>query len=298
MAALPQRLRGRLAFLFLLLCLPALGGCSYTVTRLGQDCSGPGGYCPQTREVAGKTWRYAQLAQNVYWENGLTSTKPDDELYVLPEDLKERFASVDDKVGFAYSVFDRFEGDHLKEVVLVYRGTEGPKDWYYGTLLGQQAPRGLSIYRQVRHGLDEAGYADIPVSLTGHSLGGRIADHVLKKVEREDGALPETLHSYLFNPNAGGWALEKGLDGKTVHTSVSETADVAGWVRFAANDGRWDGYVIDCQSTIDPVASHFMRRLADCLTWIAALDSEAARKSVISNEIDPPVTAGIENKAL
>lgn len=282
------------AAIFLLLPLALLiGGCAQSVTRLPQTCSDEGGWCPSARDVAGHVWPYAQLAQNAYWQATGDRDEYLDRLYVLPPDFTERFASADDRYGYAYSLFDRFdEAGQLKEVVLAYRGTEGPKDWWHGTLLGRQGPRGLATYRQVRAALDAAGYVDIPIVLAGHSLGGRTADHVLKRIVREDGTLPATLSSYLFNANAGGAALaEPGDWSGPVHVSVSEAGEIAGWTRLVADDTRWDGYVIDCQTTVNPIAKHYMRRLADCLTWVAAIDDGDAARSVTVNAIDlPPVS--------
>lgn len=273
--------------------LPLLAaGCSHDITRLDRNCDE--GWCPEARQVARGTWQYAQLSQNAYWQEAEESDDYRYLPYVLAPELKERFASVDDRYGYAYSLFDRFdEAGNLREVVLVYRGTEGPKDWWHGTLLGRQGPRGLATYRQVRAGLDDAGYRGVPVALAGHSLGGRIADHVLKKLAREDGALPATLSSYMFNPNAGGAFLSPPTDWQVdraapVHVSVAEAGEIAGWVRVLADDRQWDGYVVDCQTTFSPIAKHYMRRLADCLTWIAALDDAEARTSVERNEIAPP----------
>lgn len=272
-----------------------LTGCAHDISRLSHDCPGKGGWCPEARRVAAAAWPYAQMAQNAYWQ-GAEESDGDyvDRLYVLPYDIRERFASVDDRYGYAYSIYDRIGADgRLAEVILAYRGTEGPKDWWHGTLLGRQGPRGLATYRQVREGLDRAGHGAVPVTLAGHSLGGRIADHVLERVEREDGALPPTLSSYLFNSNAGGddLTLPRGQD-RPFHTAISESGEIASMARAAALDGAWDGYVIDCQITIDPVRKHYMRRLADCLTWVAAIDSAEARLSVERNEILPPPVNG------
>ncbi|AKM10523.1 hypothetical protein [Croceicoccus naphthovorans] len=274
--------------------LLSLGACSHDITRLGHGCAGPGGWCPDARRVADASWEYAQLAQNAYWEEAETSDKYLDRPYVLPEELKERYAAANDRYGFAYTIFDRFDADdRLSEVVLVYRGTEGPKDWWHGTLLGRQGPRGVAIYRMVRDAMDRAGYADVPITVAGHSLGGRIADHVLKKVAREDGALPETLSSYLFNPNASGNALTKPEDwSRPVHVSIAESGEIAGWVRAFSSDPEWDGYAIDCQTSANPIANHYMRRLADCLTWVAALDDPAAKRSALRNELEPPPAQG------
>ncbi len=272
-----------------------VAGCAHDVTVLSRDCDGGGGWCPQARAVAGASWQYAQLAQNSYWQGAEGTDRYTDLAYVLPPAIKERHASVDDRYGYAFSLFDRFDGaGRLSEVILAYRGTEGPKDWWHGTLLGRQGGRGLTTYRQVRVGLDAAGYADVPVTLAGHSLGGRIADHVLKRVRREQGALPPTLSSYLFNPNAAGDDLGPlPADGSgPVHIAVSEAGEIAGWVRAAKADRAWDGYVIDCQTTIDPIRKHYMRRLADCLTWIAAQGDDEAGVSVRRNEILPPPIEG------
>ncbi|RVQ69528.1 hypothetical protein EKN06_05000 [Croceicoccus ponticola] len=277
-----------------------VGGCAHDVTRLPHDCGGPGGWCPQSRAVAAETWEYAQLAQNAYWQEAEQSDAYLDRAYVLRPELKERYATVDDRYGYAYSLFDRFDdAGRLSEVVLVYRGTEGPKDWWHGTLLGRQGPRGLETYRLVRKGLDDAGYATVPIAIAGHSLGGRITDHVMKTLEAEDGQGPPTLSSYLFNPNASGTALAKPDDWSgPVHIAVTESGEIAAWVRALSSDAAWDGYVIDCQTTIDPVAKHYMRRLADCLTWVAAIDDDAAAISARRNEIDPPRTTGGEGAAV
>lgn len=286
-------LPARAAISLLLPLVLVIGGCAHSVTRLPQTCADDGGWCKSSREVARQVWPYAQLAQNAYWQAAGDRDEYLDRLYVLPSDFAERFASVDDRHGYAYSLFDRFdEAGRLKEVVLAYRGTEGPKDWWHGTLLGRQGPRGLATYRQVRAALDAAGYEDVPIVLAGHSLGGRTADHVLKRIVREDGALPATLSSYLFNANAGGAALsEPGDWSGPVHVSVAEAGEIAGWVRLAADDAQWDGFVIHCQTTVDPVAKHYMRRLADCLTWVAAIDDGEAARSVAINAIDlPPVS--------
>jgi len=265
------------------------GGCAYDVTRLSHDCAGPGGWCPEARAVAGASWQYAQMAQNAYWEEALVSDDERDRLFVLPSELKERFASIDDRTGFAYSLFDRFEGDRLAEVVLVFRGTEGPKDWFYGNLLGQQGPRGLYIYRKVRADLDQAGYADVPLTLAGHSLGGRIASHVLKKLAREDGPLPATLSSYIFNPSVRAAELRRDRgDGGPVRIAISETGDVAAISRMIPFDDDWDGYVIDCKPGLSPIGQHYMRGLASCLTWIAARDDADAKISVERNELTAP----------
>lgn len=283
--------------LFVAGCAALLAGCAHDITRLSHDCEGAGGWCPEARTVSGTTWQYAQLAQNAYWQNVDDRNRYVDRLYVLPPGFFERHASVDDRFGYAYSVYDRIdENGRLREVVLAYRGTEGPKDWWHGTLLGRQGPRGLATYRQVRAALDAAGYDSVPVTLVGHSLGGRIADHVTKRLLAQEGELPPVLSVYLFNPNAGGSLLGPlPTDGEgPVRTAVSEQGEIAGWVRAAAIDRAWDGYVIDCQTTVDPIKRHYMRRLADCLTWIAATDDADAAYSIDRNEIaPPPVAAGM-----
>lgn len=273
------------------------GGCAHDVTGLRHDCPGAqaeGGWCPEARDVARHTWVYAQLAQDAYWQNAEDSDDYVDRMYLLPPGFTERHATPDDRYGYAYSLFDRLDTQGgLVEVVLAYRGTEGPKDWWHGTLLGRQGRRGLQTYRDVRAALDAAGYADVPVALAGHSLGGRIADHVVKRVKREDGALPDTLSSYLFNPNAGGAALAEPKNwAGPVHVSVAEAGEIAGLARRLAQDAAWDGYVIDCQTTLNPIARHYQRRLADCLTWIAARDDGEAARSMRANGIAPPPVSG------
>ncbi len=264
---------------------------------MSRSCGGaPGGWCPPTEQVAKASWEYAQLAQNAYWQTALESDKPRDEQYVLPRELKERYASADDERGYAYSVFDRFEPDpagqeRLAETVLVFRGTEGPKDWWYGNILGKQGKRGFTTYRQLRAGMDEVGYAEVPITLAGHSLGGRIADEVLERLAKEPDGIPAHLGAYLFNATAISPELREGVGDAAAlppRIAISEAGEIAGILRLADNGADWDGYAIDCQPGFSLIESHYMRGLADCLTWIAARDDPAAARSVERNEIGAP----------
>lgn len=301
-------MRGSLAGALALLAAPLLGACAHEVTRLTRDCpAAPGGWCAPAAQVAAASWEYAQLSQNAYWQGALESDSYRDRLYVLAPEVKERFASADDARGYAFSVFDRFGTDadgveRLREVVLVFRGTEGPKDWWYGNLLGKQGERGLMTFRQLRAGMDAAGYRDVPITLAGHSLGGRVADRVLSAIAREP-ANPggsdqaDRVALYNFNTISGGDMLREGVGagenvgeaaGLPTRIAISESGEIAGLLRLVEVDPNWDGYVIDCRPGLDLVGGHYMRHLADCLTWIAARRDERAAASVHANEIAMP----------
>ncbi|HEX2793126.1 MAG TPA: hypothetical protein VHN58_01730 [Croceicoccus sp.] len=188
--------------------------------------------------MAGASWQYAPLAQNSYWQSAEGSARTATRPIVLPPAIKERHASIDDRYAYAYSLFDRFDdAGRLREVILAYRRTSWPKDWWHGTPLGRQGPRGLVTYRQERAGLDTAGYGDVPVALAGHSLGGRIADHVLKRVERDEGGMPSTLSSYQFGRGRRRLgALAAGRKGP-VQVAISESGEIAGRVPAGGHGG-------------------------------------------------------------
>ena len=280
-------MKRRSAGLALALGAALTGGCATNVTALSQDCEGPGGWCPNAVTVASNSWQYAQIAQNVYWERSFETDRYTDRLYVLPDTLKERFASANDDAGFAYSVFDRFDGDKLVEVVLAFRGTEGPTDWLNGNLRGRQGPRGVVAYRLLRAGMDETGNADVPITVVGHSLGGRIAARVIKEIAEETGGTPPLLSSYMFNTTSDHPLQRRGFDRDTVHVAISEKGEAADYLRRLSN-ATWDGYEINCRPGLDPIGGHYMRYLADCLTWIAARSGKEAAESVRRNELSAP----------
>ena len=65
-------------------------------------------------------------------------------------------------------------------------------DVYHGNLLARQNPLAIGLYKDVRSDLDNSGHKDVPIVLTGHSLGGALAIHVAINVEGE-------IPYYVFN---------------------------------------------------------------------------------------------------
>lgn len=235
--------------------------------------SDPGGWCDFTREIAERVWPYAQMATNAY------EASADD--FELPPGIVTRYKADNDGSGFAYQIFDRLENGRLAEVIVAFRGTEGFADWLHGNLLGRQNRKGLRVVETVFAQLDEAGYRNIPVTVTGHSLGGGIAHYVsLRQMPpRVDGAARAVAASYVFNNSPRYW---RG-PAQVPRIAVVERGEVLTLLRGPANEATQRYLSINCQPGYSPIGDHNMRRLAECLTWIAAFDDPAAKAALRSN---------------
>jgi len=247
-------------------------GCAHNLTQARSPCRGlPGGWCDFTRAMAIESWEYAQLSNNTY---------ADEEAFpVLPAGIVERFNSGNDDYGYAYAVYDRMEGARLVEVILAYRGTEASlDDWIKGNFSGAHNPRGLATYDQLRRQLDEAGHPEVPITVTGHSLGGGIATYVSL---REDNA-----RAYVFNTSPRFDLPEEPRMNRRI--AVTERGEALRALRQLAEIPPVDIFVVNCRPGGNLFRDHSVRRLAECLTWIAGYADRRARASVEANGIEPP----------
>lgn len=266
-------------------CAAALvSGCT-TVTPIDLGGTDPvAGWNAETRDIAGRSWLYAQLAINAY---------DDHEAFILPGDLVQRPAIGNDGIGYAYAIFDRFEGDRLAETIIVYRGTdpnltEGAADVLFGAI-GTQHGRGLATARAVHEQLKLAGLDDAELSVAGHSLGGSIAHHVTEHPLDDDSRY--VARSVVFNtaPRIAGLS-----NAAPERIALVERGDWAGVLRALGNAPADLHRSIDCQPGFAPFRDHSMRDLAECLTWIAAFDDPEARLSLAANPVvtQPAVQTG------
>ncbi len=260
-----------------LLCAGALGACT-SVSPDGMQArsacnSEPGGWCSFTTQMALESYEYAQLSQNAY--------EPDHETYaVLHPDIAMRALVPNDEYGFAYAVFDRLENGQLTEVILAFRGTEFGSwdDWWHGNIGTLQRERGVQLYHQVRDQLDDAGWSDVPISVTGHSLGGAIAAEVsLRNSDVKMRIFNSSPHfSDTMNPAAGD------------RMAISERGEFLQLLRRAKNFPGQDSFILDCNPGDSSFADHKMRRLGDCLIWIAAYQDAVAHGLLEDNGVLPP----------
>jgi hypothetical protein len=262
----------------------AAAGCTHVdLTQARSPCwKEPGAWCGFTRDFAVQSWEYAQLAQNTY--------EDDEDFAVLPETIVLRSNSGNSEKGYSYAIYDRMDGPVLKERIIAYRGTEFSfADWLHGNLSRRQNQLGLMTYEEVRAGLDrEQGgvWSQVPISVTGHSLGGGIALEVSMKNADVD--------AFVFNesPNFEVPAEPAGAR----RLSVVERGDPLGRVRDIPTWVSLDTLVLNCRPASGPGSDHSIRKLAECLTWVAAYEDPDAYQSVQDNRITkPPIEPGDPN---
>lgn len=247
--------------------------------RKGPCPDARGGWCDFIQDGARKTWLYAQMSQNAY--------RADRGEYALPDGIVAG-SRIENDIGFAYRIFERFEGAELKEVVVAFRGTEGWADWWHGNILGRQNRRGLEVVQRVFQDLADRGLTDVEVSVTGHSLGGGIAHYVsLRKIALSDGREVAVSHSYVFNNSPRYW---RGNGSQSVERiAMVEYGEILKLVRAPASEATQKYLSLNCRSNgLGAIKDHSMHYLAGCLTWIAAYTDEAAVKSGRLNRIDKP----------
>ena len=274
----------------------ALAGCAHGELKFAQSepCPGDsGGWCEPTQAYARATWAYAQLSNNAYApEENAPVLRARQGHYVLPQGWVERDRKGNDASGFAYAIFDRFEGQRLAETVIAYRGTEilSGRDWLIGNVLGAQNRRGWAVAKGVRKSLDDKQLHDTKLVVTGHSLGGGIAQYVsLRNVGGKQPA--KVSKSIVFDNSPRYWRPFKPVDG-VERIAVAERGEALAAIRWTRPKvGGQKSLTLNCQRGFNAFKGHKIVPLANCLTWIAAFKDPAACDSIRRNpEIGRPET--------
>jgi len=256
-----------------------LSACATDLTQARSPCLyEPGGWCGFTRELAEESWQYAQLSNNSY--------KDEEEFAHLPGDFVQAGEPHELESGYAYVVYDRYEpggetGEpKLAERVIAFRGTEMDSlaDWVLGNIGELHNDRGWDTYATHRKMLDEQGLDAVPIRLTGHSLGGAIAAYVALREPRAT--------SYAFNQSPRFSTPEQPTRSRRV--TVSERGEALRGLPTGDSVFLQDRLVINCRPNGAPWKDHSVRKLAECLTWIAAYGDPEALDSIRENAIPKP----------
>ncbi|MCR2833348.1 hypothetical protein [Parerythrobacter lacustris] len=242
----------------------------------------PGGWCGFVREAAREAWPYAMLSSNAYLD--------DDEYAALPKSLVRREAAGNDSSGLAYLVFDRYalvdgERGALAARVIAFRGTEfgSAADIFRGSLGEGQRQGAQLVYAAERALLDAEGNSDVPIEVTGHSLGGALATQI--SIE-----FPE-VRAFVFNTSP--FFSGDPMMNDTNRLAISERGEFLRLLRRYKMTPAAEEVVINCNPSLTATKKHSIRALSDCLMWIAAYsDSEAY--DLLGKDDDPVTKPEVE----
>lgn len=256
--------------------LHAITGCqSIEKVPITREMKPPSSWPDQHRQIALKSYLYAQMASNTYGQAGDEYGSNGLE-FVLPEAYtSEHFPN--NEIGFAYSIYRKTESGKLIELIISFRGTEGLTnidDFVHGNLLARQNSLAIAKYKELRSQLNTTGQADVPITLTGHSLGGALAIHTAINVAEE-------VPYYVFNASPRinlieQWENDRDPKKLTRH-SVVETGEFLYTLRFPAIEANQTYTPMNCNDHFRPFSSHGIEKLATCLTMVAAMNDPNAK---------------------
>ena len=237
-------------------CLMASGCVMYRhVPQTGRDHIS--GWSDEVRGTADEAWLYAQMANNAY------ANSPSHPRYHFPDRVSLLDEHDNDEIGFAYAVFRIRRTDGVDETVIAYRGTDNSADWRHGNISAEQNVRGLLVFDEWLQRIGR----DAPIVVVGHSLGGGIAVHVSLNRER--------VRAFSFNGSPRFWREGGPIENDRV--SIVEHGEVLKLPRLFGREATQVYTSIGCSNRMDRIEQHAIKRLADCLTQIAAFERPEAR---------------------
>lgn len=234
------------------------GGCC---NKQLTGCDHPSGWCNEIRDLSIHSWKYAQLSKNVYKKKFQ---------YNVENFFKELNNFENTELDFYATLYeDKID----KKLILVIRGTDSVKDIITGNNPlkpnSKQNQYGLKVYDDIQSNFGRK--IDI---VAGHSLGGGIAIHI--SLNRDN------VTAYSFN----GSPIFKNKNNKeNTRYSIVEYGEILKFPRIFGKEATQLYTSIGC-SEGNPLGQHDIKKLADCLTQIAAIESLEAHKSLVINKIE------------
>ena len=141
------------------------------------ECPGQNPWTNDSRQVvqAKKNFEYALMANNTYRND------PSVKLFVIPR--WEHISRMESDSGLALEVYHRYNvSSKLEEIAIAYEGTDFTSlaDWEFNLSLitPDQFKEALAHAEEIR-----SKYPEIPITATGHSLGGGLALNISMHVE-------------------------------------------------------------------------------------------------------------------
>lgn len=217
------------------------------------------------RATSAEAFDYAMLATNAYVAG--PSIYRANETFTLPADLILKEYQSNDKHGYAFNVYERYKGEHLVEVIIAFRGTDDSADWRYGNIRTEQRTSALATFKKTKQK-----YGDVPITVTGHSLGGSLAVQV---------SLDNGVRYFVFNTSPR-FNYTAPLDRPLSH-SIVEVGEINAILRWPARESTQLYTPVNCISGKNPVAQHSSWKLTRCLIGIATAVSARAVEVAQSN---------------
>jgi hypothetical protein len=232
-------------------------------------------------KAAIKSSPYAVMANNVYRS---PSDKPI--LYLPNWKVVSRHESTS---GLALEELHKIESGSIQEVVVVYKGTDGPslKDWKANLSIWFEPNQYAEAQEYMKKLLMREDLANVPLNVVGHSLGGGIALNVSLRqstVERPIGV-------FVFNtsPRAFYAPIDESI--KAERNFLDEKGEFLGGARpfWHSKINKYDPLTynfLDFTTTSKPVSEHSIYLFARALLLASIGGGDAYSKYIFKENFD------------